>query len=334
MAMVLRRRRRVLKIGAEADTWMRTEGDGQRYSNMDDVRGRRTGRNKCLAHPATGEEDNIGAIRPSFSRTVRRPDGRNLTSPAIERDRIAPPGWSAEAPHGRLAPAGKPSLNTPSGQVLGQRPWTRPVIQAGWQASAPGVKTTTSVPQSERRPGPLMPNNDSAAETRHPIRLYSRLTPEESRELVRGHPHPHERSWPRDCRMRLIKHDVNRGRAAFWNIVVCSPGPDRIANPDPPIIVSETRCEGHCQRHSTMHHRIEKECWNPVTRHGLHLSRFGTRQTNVELTDNNPEIKPMLRAALNGGTGTEYERDDEHDSKDWVVRAPSTRTDPPLGPPK
>ncbi|KAI1782797.1 hypothetical protein LXA43DRAFT_394367 [Ganoderma leucocontextum] len=165
------------------------------------------------------------------SRSARCHGARALRPANPGLTRSPPPGEhfersvrSAEAPHGRLAPAGKPSLNTPSGQVLGQRPWTRPVIQAGWQASAPGVKTTTSVPQSERRPGPLMPNNDSAAETRHPIRLYSRLTPEESRELVRGHPHPHERSWPRDCRMRLIKHDVNRGRAAFWNIVVCSPG--------------------------------------------------------------------------------------------------------------
>lgn len=24
--------------------------------------------------------------------------------------------------------------------------------------------------------------------------------------------------WPRDCRMRRIKHDVNLGRAAFWEI--------------------------------------------------------------------------------------------------------------------
>ena len=24
--------------------------------------------------------------------------------------------------------------------------------------------------------------------------------------------------WPRDCRMRLIKHDVNLGRAVFWNV--------------------------------------------------------------------------------------------------------------------
>ncbi|KAJ3713912.1 NUC071 domain-containing protein [Lentinula raphanica] len=27
-----------------------------------------------------------------------------------------------------------------------------------------------------------------------------------------------KRCWPRDCRMRLIKHDVNLGRAVFWNV--------------------------------------------------------------------------------------------------------------------
>jgi pre-mRNA-processing factor 8 len=27
-----------------------------------------------------------------------------------------------------------------------------------------------------------------------------------------------KRCWPRDCRMRLIKHDVNLGHAVFWNV--------------------------------------------------------------------------------------------------------------------
>lgn len=27
-----------------------------------------------------------------------------------------------------------------------------------------------------------------------------------------------KKCWPRDCRMRLIKHDVNLGRAVFWDI--------------------------------------------------------------------------------------------------------------------
>ncbi|KAI0795323.1 NUC071 domain-containing protein [Irpex lacteus] len=99
---------------------------------------------------------------------------------------------------------------------------------------------------SEMAGPPQMPNNflqyrDSETETRHPIRLYSRyvdrihilfrFTAEESRDLIQrylsANPDPtnnnvigynNKRCWPRDCRMRLIKHDVNLGRAVFWNV--------------------------------------------------------------------------------------------------------------------
>jgi pre-mRNA-processing factor 8 len=99
---------------------------------------------------------------------------------------------------------------------------------------------------SEMAGPPQMPNNflqyrDSATETRHPIRLYSRyvdrlhilfrFNADESRDLIQrylsANPDPtnnnvigynNKRCWPRDCRMRLIKHDVNLGRAVFWNV--------------------------------------------------------------------------------------------------------------------
>ncbi|GAA5932751.1 U4/U6-U5 snRNP complex subunit PRP8 [Sporobolomyces koalae] len=99
---------------------------------------------------------------------------------------------------------------------------------------------------SEMAGPPQMPNNflqfrDTATETRHPIRLYSRyidrihimlrFTAEESRDLIQrylsANPDPNnenligynnKKCWPRDCRMRLIKHDVNLGRAVFWDI--------------------------------------------------------------------------------------------------------------------
>ncbi|KAF7291692.1 Pre-mrna-processing-splicing factor 8 [Mycena chlorophos] len=99
---------------------------------------------------------------------------------------------------------------------------------------------------SEMAGPPSMPNNflqyrDSETETHHPIRLYSRyvdrlhilfrFTAEESRDLIQrylsANPDPtnnnvigynNKRCWPRDCRMRLIKHDVNLGRAVFWNV--------------------------------------------------------------------------------------------------------------------
>ena len=58
-----------------------------------------------------------------------------------------------------------------------------------------------------------------------------RLTAEESRDLIQRylteHPDPNnenvvgyrtKKCWPRDCRMRLMKHDVNLGRAVFWDM--------------------------------------------------------------------------------------------------------------------
>ena len=99
---------------------------------------------------------------------------------------------------------------------------------------------------SEMAGPPAVPNDflqyrDVMTETRHPIRLYSRyvdrihimfrFTADESRELIQRflteHPDPNgenvigynnKKCWPRDCRMRLMKHDVNLGRATFWDI--------------------------------------------------------------------------------------------------------------------
>ncbi|EMD31722.1 hypothetical protein CERSUDRAFT_100187 [Gelatoporia subvermispora B] len=99
---------------------------------------------------------------------------------------------------------------------------------------------------SEMAGPPQQPNNflqyrDSTTETRQHIRLYSRyvdrihilfrFTAEASRDLIQrylsANPDPtnnnvigynDKRCWPRDCRMRLIKHDVNLGRVVFWNV--------------------------------------------------------------------------------------------------------------------
>ena len=59
----------------------------------------------------------------------------------------------------------------------------------------------------------------------------SRFTAEEARDLIQRylteHPDPNnenivgynnKKCWPRDARMRLMKHDVNLGRAVFWDI--------------------------------------------------------------------------------------------------------------------
>eukprot|EP00177_Eucheuma_denticulatum_P001723 GFKZ01003086.1.p1 GENE.GFKZ01003086.1~~GFKZ01003086.1.p1 ORF type:complete len:2461 (-),score=311.25 GFKZ01003086.1:326-7555(-) len=99
---------------------------------------------------------------------------------------------------------------------------------------------------SELAGPPTMPNDwlsfeNSAAEIAHPIRMYCRYVDkiymvlrfdaEDSKELVQRylteHPDPNnenvvgyknKRCWPREARMRLMKHDVNLGRALFWDI--------------------------------------------------------------------------------------------------------------------
>jgi pre-mRNA-processing factor 8 len=78
-------------------------------------------------------------------------------------------------------------------------------------------------------------------EVRHPIRLYSRyidrvymllkFDAEDAKDIIQRylieHPDPNnenvigynnKKCWPLDQRMRLMKHDVNLGRAVFWDI--------------------------------------------------------------------------------------------------------------------
>ncbi|EPQ26542.1 uncharacterized protein PFL1_05864 [Pseudozyma flocculosa PF-1] len=99
---------------------------------------------------------------------------------------------------------------------------------------------------SEMAGPPAMPNGlfqfkDAATEAAHPIRLYTRFVDrihilyrfdaDEARDLIQrylsANPDPNNsnligynnrRCWPRDCRMRLVKHDVNLGRAVFWTV--------------------------------------------------------------------------------------------------------------------
>ncbi len=99
---------------------------------------------------------------------------------------------------------------------------------------------------SEMTGPPQFPNNflsfqNVEVEQAHPIRLYSRyvdrvhmlfrFTADEAKDLIQRylteHPDPNnenivgynnKKCWPRDARMRLMKHDVNLGRAVFWDI--------------------------------------------------------------------------------------------------------------------
>jgi pre-mRNA-processing factor 8 len=56
----------------------------------------------------------------------------------------------------------------------------------------------------------------TADEARDLIQRYLSVMPDPNNENVIGY--NNKKCWPRDCRMRLIKHDVNLGRAVFWNV--------------------------------------------------------------------------------------------------------------------
>jgi pre-mRNA-processing factor 8 len=99
---------------------------------------------------------------------------------------------------------------------------------------------------SELAGPPQLPNEylcfkDTETEIRHPIRLYTRYVDqvyfllrfdaEDARDLIQRYlteqPDPNnenvvgynnKKCWPRDQRMRLMKHDVNLGRAVFWDV--------------------------------------------------------------------------------------------------------------------
>ncbi|ETO20865.1 hypothetical protein RFI_16345, partial [Reticulomyxa filosa] len=104
-----------------------------------------------------------------------------------------------------------------------------------------GLTRASQIAGVPEKPNPWLefPNRD--VETCHPIRLYGRyvdkvyvlfrFSRDEARELIQRYltenPDPNnenvvgynnKKCWPRDCRMRLMRHDVNLGRAVFWEI--------------------------------------------------------------------------------------------------------------------
>ena len=104
-----------------------------------------------------------------------------------------------------------------------------------------GLTRASEIAGPPQLPNEFLTFRDVKTETRHPIRLYSRyidrfhmvfmFTAEEARDLIQRylteHPDPNnenmvgynnKKCWPRDARMRLMKHDVNLGRATFWEV--------------------------------------------------------------------------------------------------------------------
>ncbi|XP_061716372.1 pre-mRNA-processing-splicing factor 8 [Cydia pomonella] len=104
-----------------------------------------------------------------------------------------------------------------------------------------GLQRSSEMAGPPQLPNDFLSYQDRQTETAHPIRLYCRyvdrihiyfrFTADEARDLIQRylteHPDPNnenivgynnKKCWPRDARMRLMKHDVNLGRAVFWDI--------------------------------------------------------------------------------------------------------------------
>ncbi|KPI37562.1 Pre-mRNA-processing-splicing factor 8 [Cyphellophora attinorum] len=104
-----------------------------------------------------------------------------------------------------------------------------------------GLQRASELAGPPQSPNDFLQFKDRETETRHPIRLYTRyidriwvffrFTAEESKDLIQRflteQPDPNfenvigyknKKCWPRDSRMRLMRHDVNLGRAVFWDL--------------------------------------------------------------------------------------------------------------------
>lgn len=104
-----------------------------------------------------------------------------------------------------------------------------------------GPQRASEIAGPPQSPNDFLQFQDRETETRHPIRLYTRyidkiwvflrFTADEARDLIQRflteQPDPNfenvigyksKKCWPRDSRMRLMRHDVNLGRAVFWDL--------------------------------------------------------------------------------------------------------------------
>ena len=104
-----------------------------------------------------------------------------------------------------------------------------------------GLQRASEIAGPPQSPNDFLQFRDRLTESRHPIRLYTRyidriwvffrFSADESRDLIQRflteQPDPNfenvigyrnKKCWPRDSRMRLMRHDVNLGRAVFWDM--------------------------------------------------------------------------------------------------------------------
>ncbi|KAI9750840.1 MAG: Pre-mRNA-processing-splicing factor 8 [Chaenotheca gracillima] len=104
-----------------------------------------------------------------------------------------------------------------------------------------GLQRASEIAGPPQGPNDFLQFRDRSTEAKHPIRLYTRyidriwvffrFSADESRDLIQRflteQPDPNfenvigyrnKKCWPRDSRMRLMRHDVNLGRAVFWDL--------------------------------------------------------------------------------------------------------------------
>ena len=104
-----------------------------------------------------------------------------------------------------------------------------------------GLTRATAMAGPPEIPNDFLCYKSTSIETGHPVRLYMRyidkvymllkFDTDDSKDIIQRylseHPDPNnenivgynnKKCWPRDQRMRLMKHDVNLGRAVFWEI--------------------------------------------------------------------------------------------------------------------
>merc|ERR1719399_1092675 len=104
-----------------------------------------------------------------------------------------------------------------------------------------GLTRSSEIAGPSNHPNDFLCFKNVQTEGKHPIRLYCRYVDkiymlfkfeaEETKDLIQRylteHPDPNnenivgynnKKCWPRDARMRLMKHDVNLGRAVFWDM--------------------------------------------------------------------------------------------------------------------
>jgi pre-mRNA-processing factor 8 len=104
-----------------------------------------------------------------------------------------------------------------------------------------GLTRASELAGPPQRPNEYLSFSDIETEVSHPIRLYTRYLDKiyilfifdanEGKDLIQRylieHPDPNnenavgyrnKKCWPRDCRMRLLRRDVNLGRAVFWDM--------------------------------------------------------------------------------------------------------------------